>query len=239
MQRLGGDVLIHGSSSNDKQVIITDAGFIGIGTATPSTQLDMLGKFRLNNNEEPVIAGSSVLGSITNQSSTSNSSSAFTRIGLEIKCSNQWSSNALAKNIGIYVSEVSGQSSTESNIAAVLNGSTVIGNLTGESLVGTGGVNVLAIQNGAEPATQTGSTLLTNGGIQIYSVSGADGTSVFHLMNGDGTVIKLYRAAALTPADNSSVSSTTYGTTEADVIINLRNRINELESKLQALGILN
>ena len=121
----------------------------------------------------------------------------------------------------------------------VLNGSTVIGNLTGESLVGTGGVNVLAIQNGAEPATQAGSTLLTNGGIQIYSVSGADGTSVFHLMNGDGTVIKLYRAAALTPADNSSVSSTTYGTTEADVIINLRNRINELESKLQALGLLN
>jgi hypothetical protein len=52
-------------------------------------------------------------------------------------------------------------------------------------------------------------------------------------------VIKLYRSAALTPADNSSISNTTYGTTEADVINNLRNRINELESKLQALGLLN
>ena len=238
LQPRGGDILVHGSASIEKRIIITDSGFIGIGTITPSAQLDVSGKFKIGN-DAPVISGSSISGLIINKSQTTSGGQDDNRIGLQISTSLPWSTEASAKNIGLLVSEVIGQTPNQSNLAAVLNGNTVIGNISSSSVIGNNGMNVLAIQNGVSPSTQAGSSVLTNGGIQIYSVSGADGTSVFHLMNGDGTVIKLYRAAALTPADNSAVSSTTYGTTEADVINNLRNRINELESKLQALGLLN
>jgi hypothetical protein len=111
----------------------------------------------------------------------------------------------------------------------------VVGNLTGSDLVGSGGSHVLAIQTGMVPTTAPGTT--ANAGIQIYSDDDLTGTSIFHLMNGDGTVIQLYSAPAITTADNSTVSST-YGTTEADVIKNMRDRINDLEARLQALGLL-
>jgi len=45
------------------------------------------------------------------------------------------------------------------------------------------------------------------------------------------------KPTALTAADASTVD-TTYGAEEAAVIANLRTRVNELESKLQSLGLL-
>ena len=207
---------------------------VGIGTTTPSAQLEVSGKFIVGN-DRPEVAGASVSGLITNQSSTSSTSSSYSRIGLEIKTQQEWSSNAAAKNIGIYVSEVSGQAAAESNIGALINGSVVIGDVSSSKIVGTNGSNVLAIQNGTPP-TSPPSSLTANGGIQIYS-DDLTGVSILHIMNGNGEVIKFYRESALTAASTATVAGG-YDLNEQGVINNLRIRLNELESKLQNIGLL-
>jgi hypothetical protein len=190
-------------------------------------------------NENIVSSGSTAV-SIHSEATTGSSSFADTRVGLNIETSSQWSTNADARNVGVFVSNVSGQASKEANIAAALNGNVVIGDLTSSKVIGSNGTNVLAIQTGSIPTTTAGTT--ATAGIQIYSDDLSSGVgsaaSVFHLMNGDGTVIKLFRADALTTPDNSTLSTTTYGATEGAVINNLRSRINDLEARLQALGLL-
>ena len=207
---------------------------VGIGTTTPSAQLEVSGKFIIGN-DKPEITGSSISGLITNLGSTSSSSSADNRIGLEVSTSLQWSSNAEARNIGIYVAGVTGQTSAESNLAAVMNGNVVIGDLTSSKSIGTNGTNVLAIQNGVVPASAV-SSVTTNGGIQIYS-DDLTSVSVLHVMNGNGEVIKFYRESALTSASTATVAGG-YDLNEQAVINNLRIRLNELESKLQNIGLL-
>jgi len=205
---------------------------VGIGLSAPTSAL------HIYTNE--VTSSGSTSALIHSESTTTSTSFSDSRIGLEVKNSTPWSVNSDARNIGIYVSNVSGQSSHEANIAAVLNGNVVIGNLTSSKIVGTNGTNVLAIQNGSIPTSSPGTT--SNAGIQIYSDDSNSGLgstfSSFHLMNGDGSVVKLFATPALTPADNSAISTTTYGTTEEAVINNLRDRINELENRLQNLGLL-
>ncbi|MBK6831693.1 MAG: hypothetical protein IPG92_13560 [Flavobacteriales bacterium] len=177
---------------------------VGIGTTTPDATLQVRG-------EETCDEGSAA-ASMGNSSVTLSTSASAARVGLDISCTGVWSSNPEAKNIGLYVSTVSGQSEASSNIAAVMNGNVVVGGITGQQ-IGTGGTNVLAIQNGAAPAASSGTP---TAGIQIYSSElGAGGPSVFHLMTGDGAIVKLYRAPALTPADASAVSSTYDPTTAA------------------------
>ncbi len=234
LQPVGGNTVFHSSSSSDhSKVMITEDGKVGIGTTTPSAQLEVSGKFIIGN-DAPQISGSSISGSITNQASTASVSSADTRVALNIRTSGQWSTNAEARNVGIYVGEISGQSSANSNLAAVLNGNTVIGDLTGSTIIGTSGQNVLAIQNGVAPSSAPGTT--TTAGIQIYS-DDLTGVSVLHVMNGNGEVIKFYRESALT-ASNAAPVAGGYDANEAVVINNLRTRLNELESKLQNLGLL-
>jgi hypothetical protein len=203
---------------------------VGIGVAQPNAALHVM-------DSSVVISGNtSVI--IDNQSSTSSINQADSRIGLNVTNSGTWSSNASAKNIGLYVS-ATGPGNANANLGAVINGNVVIGNIIPSSdMVGTNGSNVLVIQNGSVPTTPlVSSSGLSDGGIQIYSGTDITGTSVLIVMNGDGNVIKLYRESALTPADNNTVGST-YGANEANVINNLRTRINELEAKLQAQGLL-
>ncbi len=218
----GTDVIYYEPASGNPKV--------GIGLSTPLAALHV---------EENAAVTSDVVTTKIESKSTNSGTTDNTRVGLEIVNSLSWSSNALSKDVGLYIKQVSGQSNHESNLAAVFNGNTVIGDLvSGNTIVGAGGRNVLVIQNGDVPTSQAGSSLLSNGGIQIYSHTDALGTSVFTLMNGDGTIIQLYRAPALSTSDNSVISTTSYGATEATVINNLRTRLNELESKLQAIGLL-
>jgi hypothetical protein len=219
-----------GGSSNKIYYNATDAK-VGIGTDTPTSSLHVA-------NTESTTS-SSTTSLIQSQASTSSSSSSNTRVGLEIQTSGAWSSNADAKNVGLYVSSVTGQAKKEANIAAVLNGNVVIGGVNSSKIVGTNGANVLAIQNGTAPTVAPGST--TNGGVQIYSVdSSSDGTtppvSEFHVMNGDGNVLKLSAQNAITPANTNIPNS---GDTSTDAIINnLRTRVNELEAVLKNMGII-
>lgn len=142
------------------------------------------------------------------------------------------------KSIGLYVSDVSGQSA-ENNLAAVLHGNVVIGDLHAASNeVGAGGTNVLAIQNGAAPAAPPSSSSgMPDAGVQLYSSSDAMGASAFHVMNGDGSVITLSRQPALTAQDGTITPGSLDPATEA-LINNMRTRINELEDRLKALGVL-
>jgi hypothetical protein len=180
---------------------------------------------------------------IHNSSTTSSSSSNDHRVGLGINCSGVWSPNPAALNIGLYVSNVTGQTNANANLAAVLNGNVVIGDVTSSAMIGTNGRRVLGFQTGDFPTQAMSGSGPSNGGIQVYSSDlssgpGSPPVSVFNVMTGDGHVIQLYRSSAITAPDNSCVGSTS-GTTEQQLIINMRDRINELEAKLQALGLLN
>lgn len=171
---------------------------------------------------------------LENTATTTSTDPADNRIGLEIKNSGAWGGDPNSKNIGIYVSNVSGQSSSERNLAAVLNGNVVVGDLTSQQ-IGAGGANVLAIQNGLAPAASSGAPV---SGVQLYSSElSVGGPSVFHVMTGDGSIIKLYRHAAITAADATAVGPV-YDPTTAAVIENMRTRINELENVLKAQGLL-
>lgn len=203
---------------------------VGIGVAQPASTLDI----RNNGTSQHDNVSLDILGTCENTSAAP-----FTRIGTKISSTGLWSTNPLSKDIGLYVANVSGQASAHSNLAAVLNGNVSIGDLTSSSIIGANGSRVLAIQNGTAPTSAiSGSGLAADGGIQLYSQSDAMGTSTFNVMNGDGTIINLFRTAALTPANNTPVSPV-YDPAVQALIENMRQRINELEAKLQALGLLN
>ena len=53
LQRLGGELLIHGEPELDdsKKIIVTDDGSIGVGTITPSEKIDVDGAIRIGNTE--------------------------------------------------------------------------------------------------------------------------------------------------------------------------------------------
>ncbi|UCH71718.1 MAG: hypothetical protein JSW62_04790 [Thermoplasmatales archaeon] len=71
----------------------------------------------------------------------------------------------------------------------------------------------------------------------IYNNDVVAGNAAIFIANEANDVNEIYKETAMTAADASSVDST-YGNEERDVIINLRTRLNELESKLQSLGFL-
>ena len=203
---------------------------VGIGTSQPNAMLHV----KETNTEAFTNTGAVA---VINQASTLSADPDLVRVGMGISCTGVWSPNPAALNIGLYITQVSGQTEPSSNIAALINGNTVIGNITGNTLVGTNATNVLAIQNGAAPTTTPGITETT--GVQLYSdnvtFSGVD-MSALHLMNGDGTVMKFYRQADMTAAD-INVPNTSNAVTDA-LIDNMRTRINELENILKALGLL-
>ena len=227
----GGQVWLETPDENGIYYAPADAK-VGIGTSTPAFALHV-------SQSAPITTGSSSTSSIaafiSNSSSTNNQSVTDIRVGLQIDCSAEWSSFDGPKNLGLYVSDVSGQALTNENYAAVLNGNVVIGDLTGSQLVGTGGVNVLAIQNGTAPATIPDSEDLS-GGIQVYSAN-VSGVSIFHVMNGNSKVVKLYQGSALERTVTGTISST-YGDVEKNVLTSLRTKMDQLEAHLVALGLL-
>jgi hypothetical protein len=201
---------------------------VGIGVVQPTSALHVV-----ENNQGFV--STSVTGNFTNTSTTATTDMAVVRVGLRVSSTGVWSPNPDVNNIGLYVNSVEGQLSPNANIGALINGNVVIGNLTGQAIVGANGTNVLAIQNGTAPTTHTGST--SDGGIQIYSAVDPTGvTSVFNIMMGDGTIIQLYQQAAL-PAEDFNNPNT--GDVNTDILIkNMRDRIDALEARLQTLGLI-
>jgi hypothetical protein len=160
------------------------------------------------------------------------------RIGLEIKNGTTWTSVTGAHDIGLYVSSATGVPSKHNTAAALLNGSVVIGGTIDGSFTGTNGTNVLVIKQGVAPGSKIGTA--KNGGIQMYSTTRVVDTfpvSTFNVMNGDGTVLKLYRNAALTTPVMTTVPGNIDSTTK-NIIDNMRLRINQLETTLKNLGIL-
>ena len=169
---------------------------------------------------------------ITRTSSTTSTSPDDNRIGIDLSSSGTWGGDPASSNVGLYISEVAGQTGDHLNLAAVLNGNVVIGDLhSGSTIVGVDGSRVLAIQNGVAPTVEAGVS-----SVQLYAED-LDGISTLNVMRGDGNVVKIYQETALTPAD-SSVLPDAYDNIVKDVIDNLRDRVNELESKLQAIGLL-
>ncbi|HTL83244.1 MAG TPA: hypothetical protein VL651_16130 [Bacteroidia bacterium] len=202
---------------------------VGIGVQSPN--------FALIVDENGEFQSSSAAAVFKTEATTPSPDTAFTRAGVVIENTGQWSSSA-ANNVGLYVKEVSGQSNHNANLAAVLNGSVVVGNLNGLPLVGANGTNVLAIQSGEAPTTIPGST--ANSGIQVFSseiTMGGISTSVFNLMTGDGNLIQLYRQGHLLPLKDVNDPNTSDNTTN-DLIKNMRDRINALETVLINLGLL-
>lgn len=204
---------------------------VGIGTSTPASALDVVGQ------GSPTEGGSAA--SVGFIDSMVNLLDDREYIGLRVYSMSTGSPGGTRKNIGLYVSEVSGQASMEHNLAAVLNGNTVIGDLhPASSLIGTGGSNVLAIQNGTAPSSAPSSgSGLPDGGVQLWSASDAMGTSVFHVMNGNGDVLSLAKQNPLYAADMSALNPV-YDAGTAAIIENMRTRINQLETILKNLGVL-
>lgn len=223
LQRLGGDVLFHGdAATGSEKVIISAGGNVGIGELLPDASLHVRGKEQCDDGDRTVF--------VENPTSTTSTSASATRVGLQVSTTGQWSSNGEAKNIGLLVS-ASGQANANANLAAVLNGNVVVGGLSSGPAVGTGGTNVLAIQSGAPPAAPPVGTA------QLYVTTASDGTPVLNIMDGSGGVMQLHVQDPLSAPDNTAVNPL-YDASTAAVISNMRTRINELEARLQALGLL-
>lgn len=97
---------------------------------------------------------------------------------------------------------------------------------------GTGAAGVWVQEIGTAPSTSPADEF------QMYAAdANGAGTAAPHFRTEAGNVIKLYQESALTVKDASTVDAT-YGSEEANVIANNRTRIEEIETRLQALGIL-
>lgn len=205
----------------------TPATRVGINTSSPDYALHVVEDAISPNNSNGIF--------IRNAGRSTSELLAVVRSGMEIVTDGPFNSLAGSLNIGLYVSSIGGQSNANSNIGALINGSVVIGRATGTPVVGSNGTNVLAIQNGVAPTQAAGTGL--GAGVQIYSTVLASGqVSTFSIMNGDGTVIQLFQQIAL-PVENMNDPNS--GDINTDLLIrNMRDRIDALELRLQALGLL-
>lgn len=225
----GGAASLWSIAGTNKITYNQDNGMVGIGVDVPQNPLHIVDDSAGQGNMRSVF--------IQNNSTSSSSQLADKRVGLHVVNSGAWNDQPTAINVGIY-SKATGSGNVNANLAAVLNGNVSIGALSSsEEMVGMEGNNVLVIQPGTSPLSQVGGVAATGNGIQIYSENNAIGVSVFTLMNGNGDKITLAKGAALTAAKTNTVDET-YGTEEAEVINNLRTRVNELETRLKALGLL-
>lgn len=130
-------------------------------------------------------------------------------------------------------------------------GSILIG---GTGILGTSATRTLAIKNGVAPASSPVDT------VQLYSNDQAAGNACLHIRTENGAIIKLFQEAALTTAlttitytapgtpdyaIQNLTNSGGYGFVTRDegntvlaVIANLQTRVNELETRLKAHGLL-
>jgi hypothetical protein len=217
----GGGKWLQVTGTDDIYYDLVDAN-IGIGTDTPSQALDIF-------DDRNVSQSNSTTRIVTN-ATTSGTGPLDERAALEVSCSGAWSTNSSAKNIGLYVSNVSGQDAN-ANLAALLNGNVAIGEPS-DDLIGTDGTNVLGMVAAVVPTDSPASN-----GIQVYADdNGTGGEYALNIRNSNDEIISLFRGDVLTAED--ATAPDTGDTPTDDVIINMRTRIAELESRLQAIGLL-
>jgi hypothetical protein len=196
---------------------------VSIGTISPKGTLTVLNK--------GVVTGSSYGNSVSNVSSNNSAGAGDNRVGLSIESAGEWGGESSAV-IGLHVNEVNGHQFAHQNLAAVLNGNTVIGNVADEqSSVGENGHNILVIQRSSEPLAQPDIQ-----GVQLYTKM-IDGGLRFRIMDGSGDIITLRRQAALTAANDTGFGLD-YDDSVRSILDNMRDRINELETRITALGLL-
>lgn len=198
---------------------------VSIGTTAQKGSLTIL--------KQGAVTGSSCGNSVSNISSNSSAAGGDNRVGLRIESAGEWGGESSAV-IGLHVEAANGHQFANQNFAAVLNGNTVIGNVfaaDGQNSVGVNGHNVLVIQRSSEPVSTPGMP-----GVQLYTRI-IDGKLRLGIMDGNGDVITLMRQAALV-APNNTTFSTSYDDSVIAVLDNMRTRINELETRIKALGLL-
>ncbi len=200
--------------------------FVGIGTSDPESTLDIV--------DTEHVTHSNIALSILTNAITTGREAVDIRIGLQVANTGDWG-NPKGKDIGFYISEVSGVDNPRFNIAAAMDGNVLIGNPTDNKvLFGNSAQRVFSIQPGTAPDPGPfGATA------QLYSQPyGADDVVTLHVMRGDGTVVMLYQETGLTEEDDTPISDTEYTAVEAAVINRLRTRIDELEDRLRKIGFL-
>lgn len=198
--------------------------YVSIGTTARKGTLTIL-------NEGVIGSGSSYANSVSNISTNESAGAGDNRVGLRIESSGEWGGETSAV-IGLHVDAVNGHQYANQNLAAVINGNTVIGNVEdAQNSIGTNGQNVLAIQKGTEPLYSPDIP-----SVQLYT-SVADKTPCLKIMDGSGDVITLIRQEALTTSNDSAFSDG-YNSSVIDILDNMRKRINDLENRMQSLGLL-
>jgi hypothetical protein len=304
LQRVGGPILIHGDMdiALTSKGIITDTGFLGLGTITPLERIDIDGAIRIGNTQttntgtirfngdfegymnnawvsltagggggsgpwvqgqqqtiyylngttsraavgqitadatlhikdtESVTAGN-IAAIVHNTSQTTSVDPNDNRVGVRIANTGIWSLSE-SKDIGLYISNVNGQVAPQQNLAAVLNGNVLVGNLiANQQVIGPGGKNVLALQTSDSVPTSSPNTNT----VQLFGSATAGGTGILNIMVGNGDVVNIYKEAALSARDNSVISEVDYNDVVAGVINNLRIRLNELEDRLKNIALI-
>ncbi|MFL5764159.1 MAG: hypothetical protein ACJ77K_09475 [Bacteroidia bacterium] len=216
---------VHGPA-NSIYYLAASNSRVGIGTNSPDYTLD------IDDGESG--ATDNIAATIYNHAQSSDPTVSGVRVNTKMYSNGVWPTGGT--DIGLYVSEVSGTSENQSNIAAVLNGNVAIGDLSSSEFLGVGANRVLSIQNGTAPAPPAaGSSAIS---VQLYSQN-LLGTSVptLHIMRADGSIVKLYQETGLTESDESTITEVYDATTQA-VIERLRLRIDQLETRLGRQGLL-
>ncbi|MGZ3882725.1 MAG: hypothetical protein ACXVPD_00750, partial [Bacteroidia bacterium] len=204
----------------------TNTSRIAVGSTDASATLDI-------RDTEAVNTGN-IAVSINNQSTTTSSVLDSHKVGERIVSNGTWGGLPQTKNIGLYISDVSGHTPVEANIAAVMNGNVLVGDLiSGQQSFGTDAAHVLSIQAGTAPGSSPDTSA-----IQIYSANQSGSTTaIFNVRMGNGDVVKLFKGTKL-PARDTDPIGDTYTSVEAGVLSNLRDRLNAMEDLFKAFGFI-
>ena len=166
------------------------------------------------------------------------------------------SSTTITNNYGIYLSGISGTNAygiyqNDASIKNYFASSIMIG---ANDIIGTSGTKILALSNGNAPTSSP------TDAFQMYSADQVAGNACPHFRTENGSIIKLFKASAITTALTTitcsdpttpdytitdPVQNTGYGFSTEDefktimsVIANLQARVNALENVLQENGLL-
>jgi hypothetical protein len=162
---------------------------------------------------------------------------------------------AITNQYGLYIEDQTLGVTLKFNIYSAGDGINFLGGNTGigQATFGTSATKTLAIATGTAPSTSP------TDAFQIYSADQAAGNACLHTRTEGGAIIKLFQGAALTSqlttlthtaptpdyAIQDLVNSGCYGFVTKDegntvlsVIANLQTRVSELETRLQAHGLL-
>lgn len=200
---------------------------VGIGTSTVAATLSVL--------DEETTSPSSIAALISSTATSSGGGLDDNRVVLKLEDSGSWGGDAFSKSIGLYISNIEGAAEVNRDIAAVLNGNVLIGDLVagGTDVIGTNGTKVLALQKGTKPGSLPTDT------VQLLcddvTVSGLT-YSTLQVITENGDTVRLYKEAPVTAAINDAFPA---DYPDAITILdNMRTRINELEARLAAIGLL-